>query len=358
MDRLTKMRHLIPCHTTTDAKQVAKLFLHNVWKLHGLPTHVTSDRGTQFTAKFWKTLCQQLKIEARMSTAYHPETDGQTERINAIMEQYLRAYVSYQQNDWSEWLPMAEFAANNQISETTKATPFFANYGFHLRFQVGITLQGHTAPETDAKDFASRMTELHEWLGTQVRTAQDKQEQYTNSNRIPAPRYQAGDMVFVSLKNIRTTRNSRKLDWKKAGPYPVKKVVSPYAYEIELPPTMVNHPVFHVSLLEPAATDPIAGQVQAPPPPVVTQGEQEWEVEEILDAKVLRGTPSYYVKWTGYHQPSWEPASYHDETAAVDVFHQQYPNKPGPWDSKPRRSSRLKKGATFTDSGDRKQGEL
>ncbi|KAI0996661.1 Transposon Ty3-I Gag-Pol polyprotein [Podosphaera aphanis] len=119
VDRLTKMRHLIACTITTTSEDLAELYLQHVWKLHGLPTHITSDRGTQFAAHFWKNLCKHLNIEARMSTAFHPETDGQTERFNALMEQYLRSYVSYQQDDWVKWLPMAEFAANNYVSTST-----------------------------------------------------------------------------------------------------------------------------------------------------------------------------------------------------------------------------------------------
>lgn len=354
VDRLTKMRHLLPCNTTVNAEDVAQLYLRNVWKLHGLPTHVTSDRGTQFTARFWKELCKHLGIEARMSTAFHPETDGQTERLNAVMEQYLRGYVSYQQNDWVKWLPMAEFSANNQVSASTKATPFFANFGFHPRFTVTIKPTDKTPPSLDAKDFAGKMLELHEYLRTNIRTAQDQQEQATNAKRTPAPVYNIGDMVFVSAKNIRTTRNSRKLDWKKLGPFPIKAIVSPYAYRVDLPRSMKMHPVFHVSLLDPAAQDPVPGQIQPPPPPIIVEQEEEYEIEEILDSRETRNNGlQYFVKWTGYTDPTWEPATYHNDTAAVDIFHAQYPGKPGPLKTKvrtqARRSSRLKGGATFMD---------
>ncbi|KAH0602908.1 uncharacterized protein H6S33_008558 [Morchella sextelata] len=176
VDRLTKMRHLLPCNTTVNSEDVAQLYLRNIWKLHGLPTHVTSDRGAQFTAKFWKALCKHLDIEARMSTAFHPETDGQIERLNAVMEQYLRGYVSYQQDDWVKWFPMAEFSVKNQVSLSTKAKPFFANYGFHPRFTVTTKSLDRTPPSLNAKDFASRMKELHEYLRSNIRTAQDQQE--------------------------------------------------------------------------------------------------------------------------------------------------------------------------------------
>ena len=128
--RLTKFRHLIPCKSTCNAEDVARLFRDHIWKLHGLPETVISDRGTQFVNGFWAHLNRILRTRALLSTAYHPETDGQTERMNAILEQYLRAYVSYLQDDWSEWLASAEFAGNSLRSQTTNSSPFFALYGF------------------------------------------------------------------------------------------------------------------------------------------------------------------------------------------------------------------------------------
>ena len=127
VDRLSKMHHLVACRTTIDVPTLVELYLRHIWKHHGLPLTITTDRGTQFTSEFWKSVCQCLHVTRKLSTAFHPQTDGQTERINAIMEQYLRAYVNYQQDDWSLWLPMAEFAANNHASETTGVSPFFAN---------------------------------------------------------------------------------------------------------------------------------------------------------------------------------------------------------------------------------------
>ncbi|KAI1005094.1 hypothetical protein K3495_g3127 [Podosphaera aphanis] len=165
-----------------------------------------------------------------MSTAFRPETDGQTERFNAVMEQYLRSYMSYQQDDWVKWLPMAEFDAYNHVSSSTKATPFFSNYGFHPKFIM--TIKSHAKkylPSLDAKDFATKMKEVHDFLKTNIRTAQDQQEQATNAHRKPAPNYQIEDLVFLSSKNIRTTRNSQKLDWRKLGPFPIKEIISPYA---------------------------------------------------------------------------------------------------------------------------------
>ena len=124
------MRHFIPCRDTYTAEQLADLYARNIFRLRSLPKTVVSDRGTQFIARFWMGLCKILKIEALLSTPYHPETDRQTERMNAILEQYLRAYINYLQDDWEAWLHMAEFAANNQASETTGMSLFFVRTRF------------------------------------------------------------------------------------------------------------------------------------------------------------------------------------------------------------------------------------
>ncbi|KAL2892022.1 hypothetical protein HOO65_011380 [Ceratocystis lukuohia] len=133
VDHLTKMRHLIPCHGNCNAEDTACLYLKNVWKLHGLPSTIVSDRGPQFIAEFWRCLSGSLRIEPALSSAHHPETDGQTERMNSVLGQYLRAYVAYLQDDWEDWLPLAEFPGNAHYPETTNIPPFFANYGFQPR---------------------------------------------------------------------------------------------------------------------------------------------------------------------------------------------------------------------------------
>ena len=134
VDRLTKMRHFIPTTIEASAETVADLYINCIYRLHGIPDTIVLDRGPQFVALFWKLLCQRLQINCLLSTAFHPETDGQTEVSNAAMEQYLRAYTSYQQDDWTRWLGLAKFAANNAFSEPLQCSPFFANYGYNPKF--------------------------------------------------------------------------------------------------------------------------------------------------------------------------------------------------------------------------------
>jgi hypothetical protein len=136
--------------------------------------------------------------------------------------------------------------------------------------------------------------------------------------------------VWLRAPNIRSKRPSRNLDHQRLGPFPIKRVISSHAYEMEIPNTMQVHPVFSVSLLDPAAADPLPGQRNPPPPPVIIDNAEEYEIEEILDSKSTHKTLKYLVKWLGYDSPTWEPAHMLNQAVAVNKFHAAYPTKPGP----------------------------
>ena len=134
VDRFTKTVHFIPIQDRQKmAEGCAKLFLPNIWKLHKLPSCIISDRDPVFTSKFWAELMARLDIWLRKSTAFQPQTDGQTERVNQSLEQYLRQYCNYEQDNWYDLLPLAEFAYNNSATTATQMSPYYANYGFHPR---------------------------------------------------------------------------------------------------------------------------------------------------------------------------------------------------------------------------------
>ena len=181
------------------------------------------------------------------------------------------------------------------------------------------------------------MKTVHEYLRSEICIAQARHEKYANQRRRPARRYFENDQVWLDARNIRTTRPQKKLDWKFLGPYKVAKVVSPYAYRLELPASMKVHPVFHVNLLRPAATDALPEQRQEPPPPVEIEGVEEWEVQDILDSRWDRrgrgGQPrlKYTVKWAGYDEPTEVPADHvANAQEIVNNFHRRYPHKPRP----------------------------
>ena len=276
VDRLSKERHYIGITKELNAEGLADLFLKHVWKHHGLPQSIVSDRGSQFISDFWKFLCKKLGVAAQLSTAWHLETDGQTEQINGVMEQYLRAFVNYLQDDWLDWLLLAEFVGNNTESETTKVTPFFANKGFHPRMGFEPTRPPTNTSELNAETFVAQMSEIQDILQSHMLLAQADYKKYANRHWGTAPQYKIGDLVWLDTRNLFTKKPCRKLENRRAGPYPVKKVVSTYAIELVLPEDIQVHPVFHVNLLEPVTTDPPhEGHIQPPPPPVEVDGEVE-----------------------------------------------------------------------------------
>lgn len=315
VDRLLKKKRFLPCASIT-AEHVADLFYDNVWRFDGTPLTIISDRGTNFTSTFFRRLSGRLGIDPNFSTAFHPQTDGQTEVTNQWLEQYLRAFVDYLQDDWPQYIPSAEFCANDTKSTTTGITPFFAEKGYHP--VIGIqdplpyvdTLSTHQLVEAEAADrYAKKLALVTQHCREAMLWAQAWQEHYANRDRNPAPIYRPGSQVWLNAKNIKTTRLSVKLDYRNLGPFRVKKRVGDHAYYLDLPPQLqALYPVFNTSLLRPTADDPLEGQVNPVREPIVADdGETEYPAERILDSALRHrtGTPRrapyelhYRVLWS------------------------------------------------------------
>ena len=161
---LSKMALFIVTHWNIDAEDLAMLFLVHIFSKHGTPSDIISDCRKHFISHFWRSLCQLLGIKANLSTAYHPETDGQTEWENQILKQYLWVFINYQQDDWKHLLPPAEFAYNNTQHSAMSVTPFFANKGFHPKLQVSLK----SVPSESAYEMATDMKDLHQYLHDQL----------------------------------------------------------------------------------------------------------------------------------------------------------------------------------------------
>ena len=329
VDRLTKMSHFVPCHKTTTAPEFARILLDHVIRLHGIPDSIVSDRGSIFTSQFWTALSKSMNLTRRLSTAFHPQTDGQTERMNQTVEQYLRIYCNYHQDDWSELLSLAEFSYNNAQHASIGCSPFYANYGYNPRFTVDLRpFSNHPVPA--AEEMAKRLKSIHEDLTELIKVTQNQQARYYDA-RHKRVEYNVGDKVWLMSSNIHTQRPSKKLDWKRLGPYPIVEKIGTQAYRLQLPPSLKVHPVFHVSLLDPYKESEIPGRTQPPPPPVVIEDQFEYEVEEILDSRLIRNRLFYLVKWKGYpaSDNSWEPVAHLTNCKDLIIsFHSQYPNKP------------------------------
>jgi hypothetical protein len=340
VDRLSKQAIFIPTHDTISSADLAQLFVLHVFSKHGVPSHVTSDRGSEFVSHFFRSLGKALDMKLHFTSGYHPEGDGQTERTNQTLEQYLRIYCNYQQDNWSTFLPLAEFAYNNAPSATTGISPFFANKGYHPSISVH--------PERDltsarAREFAVDLDELHQELRRTIADAQKRYQVPADAKRTPAPEFKLGNKVYVKAEHFRTTRPSKKLSDKNAGPFELIAQPGTHSFTLRLPDTMrAVHPVFHVSQLEPATPNEIPNRVQPPPPPVLIDGEPEYEMTEILDSKIDNRRRAckllYLVRWAGYEgtdeETSWILASeLENASELVEDFHNAYPLKPGPLSS-------------------------
>jgi len=301
IDRFTKMARYLPCRKTIDAEQLAELIIGSVVKDFGLPSGIVSDRGSVFTSKFWSTLCWILKIKRKLSTAFHPQTDGQTERQNQTLEQYLRQYCSFHQDDWASLLSHAEFAYNNSDHASLGCSPFFALYGFHPRIDIDVESDVPGGEVPAAAERAKQVTAMREELAQQLRRAVEYQAVWYNKRHAPM-HFATGQWVLLSSKNISQARPSRKLADRFLGPFEIEGPVGHQAYKLKLPDTMRIHPVFHVSLLEPYRLRPGEDPAQHEPP-VLVEDEEEYEVEEVLSERRIRGKTQYLVSWKG-----WSPA--------------------------------------------------
>ena len=294
-DRFLKMSHFVATIEKTTAEELARLFRDNVWKLHGLPESMISDRGPQFVAGVTKELNKMLEIETKLSTAYHPETDGQTERTNQELKQYLRMYVNHRQNNWAEWLATVEFAFNNKVYTATRSSPFQVNYGREPRMGFDIRKKGKNEK---AEEFVREMKERHEEARAALVKSQEKMKRQADRSRKEAEEYRVDNKVLISTKDFSAElmkRATKKLTEKFIGPYVVKKIVSENAVGLELLASLRIHPVVNVRRLV-KYREQVEGQKKIPPPPVKVAGEKEYEVEEILDRQERRGKMKYLVK--------------------------------------------------------------
>ncbi len=310
VDRLTKMARFVPTDTEVDAAGTARLFLQEVFRVFGMPHELITDRDPRFTGKFFAELCKLLGVKQCLSTAYHPQSDGQTERMNRILEDMLRHYVNPRGTDWGEFIPAVEFAVNSAWQESVRSTPFFLNYGRHPRGPAGHRVQSGVP---HARELRIRLQEAQKDAKACLHAAQSRQKAHAEKRRADLT-FQVGDQVLLSTQHARLSiAGCKKLLPKWIGPFPVVERINEVAYRLQLPPNLKWHGVFHVSLLKPYRA---GGTVQPPPFPEVIEGEVEYVVEGILKHRVVgqgkQANKQYLVKWEGYgpEHNSWEPEAH------------------------------------------------
>ena len=324
VDKLTKMIHAVPTVTTVTAPETARLFFDTVFRLHGLPTVIRSDRDPRFTSDFWTALFKLTGTRLAMSTANHPQTDGQTERANRTLEEMLRAYVSPHHSDWDKHLTAVEFAYNDSVHAGTGYTPFFLNAGQHPHTPLSLAAQPPAAARHEpGEQFAERMAAHIKHARHCLERAQQRMKKNADLKRRDH-HFRVGDQVLLLASHFTHSRpsnvvagnSSRKLAPRAYGPFKVLELVSDgTALRLSLPATWSRlHPVIHVSHVRPFLDsgnqypDRIA---PLPPPPQLEDGEEFFVVNALVNHRSVRNKLEYLVRWLGYdsHENTWRPAT-------------------------------------------------
>jgi transposase InsO family protein len=326
VDRFTKWSLFLAVSTTITAAELAELFHNSVELRFGPPEGIVSDRGPVFTSRFWSSLCYISKVRLRLSTAFHPQTDGQTERVNQTLEHYLRCFVAENQTVWPNLLASAEYACNNAVNSTTKISPFQALMGYSPSFQHRFEGESASGEVPAASARIEKLESLREKLQENWRKANESMAKYYNKDHQPM-QFKKGDLVGLSTKNLRL-KGSKKLAPRFIGPFRILQAIGKQAYRLSLPRQYDRiHNVFHVSLLEPWRKPSGTGHEFLPMPDL--EDDDEYEVEEVREDRVVDNETHFLVKWKGWPSEynQWVPQE--DMGNATEAIQSYWKRKKG-----------------------------
>ena len=313
VDKLTKFALFIPTHDTLSQEGFAKVFVERVVHVYGMPHRIIADRDRRWASGFWKSVVALHGSKMALSSSHHPQTDGQTEILNAFIEQMLRAYVSKDRSKWSDWLSILAFAYNSAKHSSTEDTPNGLLLHYHPKVSTGELLapefvSGPFNPSHQGEEYV-RIVELRrEQARDALVLAQERQARAFNKNRRPVEEINAGDFVLVNphtLKLVEVEGTGRKLVQRMIGPFEVMEHINPNVYRLRLPDSYPMHPVINIEHLKKYKSSPAEFEKRTALPPTRDfLGSEEYEVEAILGHKLLgkkRGNHRLFrVRWVGY----------------------------------------------------------
>ena len=299
---LTKGVILIPCNKTVTAEDTAKLLLDNLYKRFGLPDKIISDRGPQFASKAFIKLLKLLGIKSALSTAYHPQTDGTTERVNQEIEAYLSIYCTSHPEEWLAALGTLEFTHNNRRHADRQKTPFELMFG---DTPIAIPLSFENTKFPTIEDKMKTLIKNREEALAAHELGRSRMIERRRSTFTP---FKLGDKVWLDTRNLKTNHH-KKIGPRREGPFEIIRVIGPVTYQLNLPKTWKVHNVFHATLLRQYKETEVYGANFPRPTPDLLEGEEVYEVENILKHRKRGRGHQYYVKWKGYpiSEASWEP---------------------------------------------------
>jgi hypothetical protein len=290
------------------------LYIKNVWKRFGFPKIFISDRDPRFSSKVFQEIAKTMGIKSRMSTAFHPQTDGETERVNQELEVYLRMFCATEPDQWNHYLPMAEFAHNSRVHDSIKQTPFNVILGSD---PIGIPT---VIPRFSAPAAEEKTKEL-------IRIRQEALAAHELARQVMAQRRTkelkklgSGELVWLEMRNIKGPYETKKLAPKREGPFEVSEVLGKYTYRLQLPKTWRIHNVFDRSLLTPYVQTQEHGENFLRPPPDIIEGEEQYEIQNILRHRCKGRGYEYYVRWKGYSATEDEWVSGKDMENAEEIL--------------------------------------
>ena len=330
VDAFTKYALYLPCRKDIDADQLSELMIERVIPIIGIPKNLVSDRGSLFTSHFWSTLCHYLRIRRRLSTAFHPQTDGATERMNQELEYFLRAYVNFHQDDWTRWLPIAQWKYNSSVHSVIQRTPAEAFMAKNPDLQNDVEEEPSEGYAPAAKDRVDEIRGAWSHIAGLLEKSKEAMAKQYDKHHIDKS-FRIGDEVYLRAKNIKTIRPNVKLDHRQLGPFTIIDTVGKQSYKLRLPPLYGQlHPTFHVSLLEPHYGR--EGEVRNPPEiPIDGEDTPEWEIESIVADRRRYRKRQYLVQWKGYSpaEATWEPLAHVKNATALSDYLRKKKTKQG-----------------------------
>ncbi|KAL0154021.1 hypothetical protein M9458_050680 [Cirrhinus mrigala] len=333
IDRFSKGCRLIPLPKLPTAMETAEALCNLVFRFYGLPEDIISDRGPQFTSLLWSSFFRLLGVNISLTSGYHPQANGQAERLNQELTRFLRSYCQDHQEDWSRFILWAEYAQNSIRKPSTNLTPFQCILGFQPPL---FPWSGEPSELPAVNSWFQQSEETWNLAHVHLQRAIRRTKTQADRRRQAGPPYEPGQWVWLSTRDLRLRLPCKKLSPRYVGPFKISRQITPVSFRLELPPEYRISPTFHVSLLKPAGrpggVEDLEGTVPQGPTPLIIDGEEVYRVNMILDSRRRRGRLQYLVDWEDYgpEERSWVPAVDILDPSLLTDYHTSHPDRPGP----------------------------